>query len=461
MVLSFSTLALPLGALAVAVAVYIPPYFAAHLGVNLAAIGAAFAIVRLLAIGVDPVLGLVMDRTRTRLGRYRVWIMLGGPILMAAVYALFEAPHGIGTVYLIIWLLVFYLGNSILGLGHSAWAATLATEYHQRSRVFGVLAAAGVIGAVIVLLIPIGAAHLGLSSAEGVRAMGWFIFALIPIVVALVCLRTPEHIAKISDEHERFALKDYAALLLKPDLLRLFLAQMALTLGPGWMSALYLFFFTDSRGFSPEQASALLLVYVIAGIVGAPLTARLAMRFSKHRTLMVTTTAYSLGLCTVMILPKGNVLMAIPVMFWCGFMAAGFDLMIRAMLADVADEVRLEQGQERLSLIYALNSLANKIASAFAIGLTFPLLGQIGYKAAGGNTAQAIFGLELAYIIGPIVFVMLGGACVLGWKLDAAKHAAIRAELERRDALYAEAPILETFGAEPPIPVLAEEGKRP
>ena len=80
-------------------------------------------------------------------------------------------------------------------------------------------------------------------------------------------------------------------------------------------------------------------------------------------------------------------------------------------------------------------------------------------RAAGGNTADAIFGLELAYIIGPIVFVMLGGACVLGWKLDAAKHADIRVQLERRDALYAEAPILETFGAEPPIPVLAEEGK--
>lgn len=456
MALSFSTVALPLGALAVAVSVYIPPYFAAHLGVSLSAIGAAFAIVRLLDIGVDPVLGLVMDRTRTRIGRYRVWILIGGPILMAAVYALFEAPHGIGTPYLILWLLIFYLGNSILSLGHSAWAATLATEYHQRSRVFGILAAAGVVGAVVVLLIPIVAAHVGLGEAEGVRAMGWFIFVLTPLVVGLVCLRTPERITPAPTE--KFALKDYVTLLVKPDLLRLFLAQMALTLGPGWMSALYMFFFKDSRGFTAEQASALLLVYVIAGIVGAPLTARLAMRFSKHRTLMVTTTAYSLGLCMVVVLPKGNVPLAIPVMFWCGFMAAGFDLMIRAMLADVADEVRLEQGQERLSLIYALNALAYKIAAAFAIGLTFPLLARIGYQAAAGatNTPQAIFGLEMAYIIGPIVFVMLGGACVLGWKLDAAKHADIRRQLDARDALYAEAPIIESLGVEPAIAVLPE-----
>src|SRR5690606_12992448 len=165
------------------------------------------------------------------------------------------------------------------------------------------------------------------------------------------------------------------------------------------------------------------------------------------------------GLCTVMIMPKGNVPFAVPVMFWCGFMASGFDLMVRAMLADVADEVRLEQGQERLSLIYALNALANKIASAFAIGLTFPLLGQIGYRATGGNTPQAIFGLELAYIIGPIVFVMLGGACVLGWKLDAAKHAAIRQELERRDALYAEAPVMDAFTPDAAPAVVGEPPK--
>jgi Na+/melibiose symporter-like transporter len=460
MVLSFSTVALPLGALAVAVAVYLPPYFASHLGVSLTVIGTAWAIVRLLDIGVDPVLGLVMDRTRTPIGRYRVWMMIGGPILMVAVYALFEAPSGIGSAYLIAWLLIFYLGNSILGLGHSAWAATLATEYHQRSRVFGVLAAAGVVGAVVVLMIPIAATHLGLTSAQGVRAMGWFVIALIPIVVGLVCLRTPEFVAKRTSA-ENFRLKDYLGLITKPDLLRLFLAQMALTLGPGWMSALYLFFFVDARRYSPEQASILLLVYVVAGIVGAPLTARLAMRFSKHRTLMVTTTAYSLGICLVMVTPKGSVPAAIPIMFWCGFMAAGFDLMIRAMLADVADEVRLEQGQEQLSLIYALNALANKIASAFAIGLTFPLLAWLGYKATTGavNTPEAIFSLEMAFIVGPIIFVMLGGACVIGWKLDAGKHADIRRQLEERDALYAAAPIVESVSGEPAIVVLAEDAK--
>jgi Na+/melibiose symporter-like transporter len=117
-------------------------------------------------------------------------------------------------------------------------------------------------------------------------------------------------------------------------------------------------------------------------------------------------------------------------------MAAGFGLMIRAMLADVGDEVRLVQGKQRISLLYAVNGLAEKIAAAFAIGLTFPLLASLGYKAAEGavNTPAAINQLTAAFIIGPIVFVMLGGACVLGWRLGAQRQGEIRAALEARDA---------------------------
>lgn len=458
-ILGFSLSNLPLGALAVAVAVYLPPYFASHLGVSLAVVGSAWAIVRLLDIGVDPVLGLIMDRTRTRIGRYRFWMIIGAPVLMLAVYALFQASPGIGAGYLVVWLLVFYLGTSILGLGHSAWGANLSTTYDERSRLFGVVAALGVIGAVVVLLIPIGANALNRTTAQTVPDMGWFIFWLIPLSMVWMVFRTPERIAPETGM-PHFRLRDYISLLVKPDLLRLFLAQMALTLGPGWMSALYVFFFTDSRGYTGTQASILLLVYVVAGILGAPLTARLAQKLSKHRTLMVTTTAYSLGLCMVLVIPKGSVLAALPVMFWCGFMAAGFDLMIRAMLADVGDEVRLEQGQERISLIYALNSLAAKIASAFSIGVTFPLLGRLGYNAAEGavNTPAAIRSLEWAYIAGPIVFVMLGGACVVGWRLDAEKHAQIRRDLDHRDAQFAEAPILESVSGEPAIPVLDGKG---
>ena len=303
------------------------------------------------------------------------------------------------------------------------------------------LTAVGVGGVMAVLAIAIGGAAFGRSDAQGVQAMGWFIIALIPLTVVLAAVRTPEHISTDLSTHS-FALRDYWSVLTKPDLVRLFLAQMALTLGPGWMSAIYLFFFKDSRGFSTQQASILLAVYILAGVPGALMTAALARRIGKHHTLMATTTAFSLGIMTILIAPKGNVLAALPSMIWCGAMAAGFDLMIRAMLADVGDEVRLDQGKQRMSLLYAVNALATKIAAAFAIGLTFPLLARLGYTPADGavNTPAAIGHLEAAFLIGPIIFVMLGGACLIGWRLDAKRHGEIRAKLEARDAALEDEP---------------------
>ena len=464
-ILPFSAATLPSAALSVAVFVYLPPYFAGHLGVGMAVVGGVWMAVRLLDIPVDVILALMMDRTRTPFGRYRFWLMLGAPVLMLSLYKLFMAPHGFTAVYLVGWQLVMYLGSSIVGLAHSAWAATLATRYHERSRVFGVLSAVGVVGALAVLLIPILGKSFALGEAQSVQAMGWFIILLTPLTIGLTAARTPERITPDLPSHT-FALKDYWAVLTKPDLLRLFLAQMALTLGPGWMSAMYLFFFRDARGFTIQQASILLAVYIVAGIPGALGTAALARRIGKHRTLMATTTAFSLGLCTIVFIPKANVLATIPSMLWCGAMAAGFGLMIQAMLADVGDEVRLAQGKERISLLYAVNTLAAKIAAAFAIGLTFPLLARLGYNPAEGlvNTPAALGHLTLAFIVGPIAFVMLGGACVIGWRLDARRQAEIRTSLDARDTAIeatAATPATRALGApERETPIVKNDRRR-
>jgi Na+/melibiose symporter-like transporter len=221
------------------------------------------------------------------------------------------------------------------------------------------------------------------------------------------------------------------------------------------MSALYLFFFTDSRGFTTGQASILLAIYIMAGFAGAPLMGRLAMTISKHRAVMVATTGYSLVLISLMAIPKGNMAIAIGPMFLAGFLAAGFNVLTRAMTADIADEVRLEQGKERSGLLYAITTMTGKIAGAFSIGLTFLVLDSVGYVAKEGvtNTPEAIHNLELAYLIGPVVFVMLGGACMLGYRLGAERHAEIRRQLDERDALYDETPIIESVAAEPAIAV--------
>jgi Na+/melibiose symporter-like transporter len=441
--LTFACCYLPFSALNLSVAVQVPHYFASHIGLGLA-VGGVFGLIRLIDIPLDPFLGLVMDRTRTPLGRYRPWMMLGAPVLMLAIYMMYEAPVGASRGYLLLWLLIMYLGMSLLLLAANAWAATLAVSYTHRSRIFGAMQGLGTLGAVACLVIPIITSKLQhKTDAEGIQAVGWFLVIMAPLTIALVTLRTPEPLKEV--QASRVRLSDYAGLLARPNVLRLLAADFFIIMGPAWMSALYLFFFTDSRGFSTSQANFLLVIYIAAGLIGAPATAWLANRVSKHRALAATAVGYSLMLIVIFLSPKSSVPIAAPAMFVAGALAAGSVVMIRALTADIGDEIRLEKDQQQIGLLYAMTSGTTKAAGALAVTLTFWVLSLVGYNPAehAVNGAVQIRGLELAYIIGPVVFVMLGGACFLGYKLSAERHADIRRQLDARDAAYADAPAVQ------------------
>ncbi len=429
--LGFSAPSAPIGALALALPVFVPHFYAAHLGLSLAVVGMTFTLVRLADLPFDPLIGLMVDRTRWRLGRYRTWMALGLIPYLAAIHQLFLPPDHAGYAYLAAWLVVYYLGVSCLLLTHMAWASALACDYDARSRLFGWIQILGVAGA------------CGILAARDVAAMGWMLMAAGPLVTACAWLSAPEPPPVSPAGRERLGLGDLGRLLRRPDLARILGADFCLQMGPNWMAALYLFYFHDLRGFSAGQSHLLLLVYVASGLAGAPALSWLAVRLGKHQTLMASSTGFSLGLIGLTLLPQANLWAAAPFMFVMGFLAISFVILGRAMLADASDAVRLEDGEDRAGLLYALLSTEQKIAGAVSIGLTFLALSVLGYDAHEGahNSAQAVSGLAWTFLLGPVVFVMLGGACYLGYRLDARRHAEIRAALALRDQAAAGAAV--------------------
>jgi Na+/melibiose symporter-like transporter len=439
-VLSFAAAYIPFAALQLSAAVQLPPFFATQLGLGYAA-ATAFLIVRLIDIPVDPALGLLMDRTRTPIGRFRPWMIGGAPILALAIYMLYQAPAGVSEGYVVAWLLILYLGMSILLVAGNAWASRLATSYQERSRIFGAMLGLGVTGSVSALVIPVIAAQTKHTELQGMRYVGWFLLAMAPAAIALATSRTPETIAAAPPGH-RFKLSDYAALLSRGNVLRILAADFCVTMGPGWMAALYNYFWRDSREVSLTASNLLLALYILAGLFGGPAAAWLANRISKHRALIVSTSLYSLMLIVIPLTPRGTWIPSVLPMFMLGAFATGFVVVVRSITADVGDELRLEGGRDLIGLLYAVTSATTKAAGALAIFVSFSLLQVQGYsvKPHAANGAAQIHGLELTFIVGPILFVMLGGLSFLGYKLSAEKHADIRRELEARDAaVYAEA----------------------
>ena len=452
--LGFSTPGFCVGALAIALGVYLPRYYAGHFGLGLPLVGLAFSVIRVGDTLLDPLIGVWMDRTRSRLGRYRIWLALGVPVLLLGVYTLFEPTGGVGVGYLLFWLLIYFVGASLITLSHASWASVIAANYNERSRVFGAIQLMGVIGAAATLILPIAMAkHDGSGGRGDVPAMGWLVIISCAVGVALALMTTPEHV--ITEKRgETYKLRDYWEMVSRPDMARIIVADFCLALGPGWMAALYLYYFHDARGFTIGASSLLLFIYVCAGMLGAPILSVVATRIGKHVTLMGAAMVYSVGLVVQSFAPKGAFGVVAVMMFALGFAASCFPLLDRAMVADVGDAIRLEKGKNRISLLYAMITTTQKLATALSIGFSFTVLGWLGYQAQDGatNTPAAILGLQLVYILGPIVFVMIGGACFIGYKLDGQRHAEIRRGLAIAEAMSVEAPILESLSGDAGAP---------
>ncbi|NIP14457.1 MAG: MFS transporter, partial [Pseudomonadales bacterium] len=114
---------MPIQMAAVPVAAFVPNYYGQDLGVSLAAVGLVLLLSRSFDAITDPLIGWLSDRTNTRWGRRRVWMLASVPILMLAIYKLFMPdPGDASAVYLLIWLVVLWLGWTMLFIPYYAWA---------------------------------------------------------------------------------------------------------------------------------------------------------------------------------------------------------------------------------------------------------------------------------------------------------------------------------------------------
>lgn len=415
---------LPIAANGLPVVVYLPPYYASTLGLDLVVVGVLFALVRFVDVPLDPLIGHFVDRTDSRFGRFRPWMFGGALLMMIGVYTVFMAEPGISAPRAFAGLLLMYVGYSALLVAHTAWGAVLSGDYHERSRIFGWWQATNLAGLLLILAVPPLAQRLAGSDAReiGIHAMGWVIIAALPITVLWNLARVPER-PRIGGEHHR--LSDILTILRIPLLRRLLLADLLSSMAPGIAGALFLFFFEAARGYSAAEASTLLLFYFAAGLVSAPLWAMVARRYSKHRAMMWALIAYCLSQSATLLIPGNQFAFAAVGMAIAGVPAVAPAFLLRAMLADLSDAETLRSGKEKTGLLYAALTIVAKLGYAIPVALTYGVLRLLGFVPAlgTGNTAGAIDGLVALFVVPPVLLAMSAVFVVRGWPIDAGTQA--------------------------------------
>ncbi|HEU0099616.1 MAG TPA: MFS transporter [Allosphingosinicella sp.] len=429
---AFSGPGLPIGAVGLPMIVYLPPYYAGALGMDLAIVGLVFFLVRAIDLPLDPLLGHWMDRTRGRLGRYRPWLIAGGLTLAAGVWLVFMAKPGLSGPAAFSFLMVLYLGYSLTAVAQLGWGSTLSDDYHDRSRIFSWWMAAQVLGMILVLLLPPLAG--GGTPAGGIHAMGWFVIATSPLTVLLMAVAVPER--DRVGERPNASLAEILGLARNPLLLRLVLLDILTSVAPGITGAMFLFYFEHRLGFDAREASLLLLIYFVAGFAAAPLWIALARRIGKHRALAAAALAYAVFQLALSLMPRSlGMAGAIPAMAIVGLPYIAAPSLLRAMMNDAADVDRLETGLDRNALLQALLTSTQKISYAMPVAIIYPILSLIGFQPRPGaaNTESAIWGMTLLFVLAPVALMILAAWVASRWPLGPERHEEVQAALAARN----------------------------
>ena len=174
-----------MAAMGMPVAVYLPRFYTEGMGLSLVTVGAIFTLARIWDVITDPVMGIVIDKYDTRWGRRKHWIAISIPILVLSVWMVFMPnQESVSAGYLLFWLIVLYVGYTMLAIAHQSWGAELALTYDDRSRLFGWREIFVIAGMTVVLGIPATLELTGMSSQSAkVASMGWFCLILFPLLV--------------------------------------------------------------------------------------------------------------------------------------------------------------------------------------------------------------------------------------------------------------------------------------
>ncbi len=430
---AFAAVGLPVYAAALPIQIFVPQFYASQFGLSLSAIGLLFLVMRLIDSTGDPIVGLLSDRTRTRFGRRRPWIAAGGVTLALAAWLLFFPPDTAGIAYLCGSLFLFSAGSTMIQTPLSAWGAELSGRYDARTRVVSYLMTASALGLLLIQVLPTLIDQVRPDDGRlKMAAIGGFVLVTLLPGIALTLSSFRETPPLAAPQKRRPFLPTARMILADGLLLRVLASDVAVRTGQGIRGSLIIFFAVAYMGL-PQWAFGLYLLQFVFGLAAAPIWLRIGYRLGKPRAAIVgelVQVAINLGLLFVF---PGGLALLIALTIAQGLAQGSGNLMLRAIVGDLADRHRLKTGVNSTGLFYSVFSLSEKAGTALAVGIAFPLIAWLGFAPKGHNAPAALEGLKYVFALGPALAHIVSAALLYRFPFDRAAHAVVEAELAERD----------------------------
>lgn len=384
----------------------------------------------------DPLFGWITDRTKSRFGKRRVFMLFGALPLAISIALLWFVPTQ-DRIWTFVWIaatfLLFDTIWTLTNVPYYALTSELTDDYDERSSLttyrMAMAVPAYLVGAALTPAI------VGLFALQrtGYAFIGIAYGLLAGAALLISAAGFRERARLTAAQPEPSPLKSLAVALKNKAFLWLCGTYFVINISFAFIKIL-MAYYIEYQLLMKAQTSAVMGLMLICVTVSLPFWQWVSRKMDKGA-------AYGLGMLVggaavilTFFLPHQSTPVIYAVSILAGFGFSAQWIFPWAMVADVADYDRAETGQQRSGMYYGVWGLATKISEALALAAVGWILTGFGYVPNVEQTPQALLGIRLFFGLIPAGIIFLSLPLLFKYPITRKNHAAIRAKLEAMDA---------------------------
>jgi len=420
------------------IASFLAAFYTDVFGISAAAAGTMLFVTKIVDAFTDPAMGAIADRTRTRFGKFRPYLLWAGVPMGAAAVLTFTTPD-LDQTGKLVWayasytvMMVFY---TVLSTPYSALSGVLTANSQERTTLISVrFIFAFTCGALVNrFTLPL-VERLG----QGDAVQGWQLTMMIYAVLALLAFwvtfgTTKERISP-PPQQESSPLLDLKDLTRNQPWLILFALAMIImiTITMRGGSAYYYFVYYLERS---DLLSSYLFWQMVAYAAGACLAPVMTRYIDKARLLLMLI----VGVLSFVFyfVPKDQIWLIFTLNILVSLALGPKSPLTWSMYADTADYNEWQTGRRATAMTFSAATFAQKLGGALGAAGMLWVLAAIGYAANEAQEGSSLVGINLLQTIVPGVFALLAVVFVSRYRLSGQQLKNIQQELKQRSDVIA------------------------
>lgn len=386
----------------------------------------------------DPLFGWVSDRTTSRFGKRRVYMIFGALPLAIAVLLLWRVPRGLPDAWTFIWIaftfMLFDTMWTLTNVPYYALTAELTDDYDERASLTAFRMVLGVPAYIVGAALTPAIVGLFATKRAGYSAIGiaYGLLAAAVLWAAAAGLRERRRISESPCQAP--PLRAFLATFKNRPFVRLIGAYLMANSAFALLKTLLAYFLTYQLGMEDQVPVVMFLLLVFVGLSLFPWK-MLSDRWNKGPAYALGLAIGGLAVASTFLLPHEPTGWVYPIAILAGIGFSVNWVFPWAMVPDVVEYDRMETGEHRGGMYYGVWGLAVKVSEALGITASGWVLQLFGYVPNVEQSARALLGIRLFFGPVPLVFFALALPLLIWYPITRASHAEMRRRLGEKEAV--------------------------